>query len=389
MTHPAHAYPHARAVAERAHAHMARQLASTGADDEGREGDGGPPGAGHAPGAHALAAVIDTAFWASLRREEGYAPRISLAFLAPGHAVRPLTFGRRIALDAVALARLAPAVERPGIHLGVWPDGAGPVLWGTTHDVPRLCLVLEVVAPGLLVLKYRRGAEAGKFVNLAVLEGDQVTVLDERDPAPAGCPPLLASLLGVAAPAPTPRAAGDVLVRLAVSMRAHGRGGTLLVVPPGERWRESVVPSIPYAVAPAYTELADLVRRDARARRGRGWGESARRVVDAVAGLTAVDGATVLGADFTVLAFGAKIARRRESAPVEAVLASGPARSAAPLALTPTELGGTRHLSAAQFVHDQRDALALVASQDGRFTIFGWAPEARLVRAHRIEALLL
>ena len=40
----------------------------------------------------------------------------------------------------------------------------------------------------------------------------------------------------------------------------------------------------------------------------------------------------------------------------------------------PSQLGGTRHLSAAQFVHDQRDAIALVASQDGRFTVFAWSP---------------
>ena len=40
----------------------------------------------------------------------------------------------------------------------------------------------------------------------------------------------------------------------------------------------------------------------------------------------------------------------------------------------PGALGGTRHLSAAQFVRDQPDALALVASQDGRFTIFAWSP---------------
>ena len=381
---PPPAYPHARAVAARVHAHLARRRAAAAADAGGASADAGVD----VPDADAVAAVIDTAFWASLRREEGYTPRISLAFLPPGRAERPLTFGRRIALGAVALARLAPAVERPGIHLGVWPDGAGPVVWGTTHDVPRLCLVLEVVAPGLLVLKYRRGAGAGKFVNLAVLEGDEVTVLDGHDPALAGCPPLLASLLGVAAPGPPPGAAGEVLVQLAVSMRAHGRGGTLLVVPPGERWRDSLVRSIPYAVVPPYAELADLVRRDARARRGRRWGERARRVVDAVAGLTAVDGATVLAADFTVLAFGAKIARRGQSAPVEAVLAIG-AEAAPPLALTPTELGGTRHLSAAQFVHDQHDALALVASQDGRFTVFAWAPADAMVRAHRIEALLL
>ena len=42
--------------------------------------------------------------------------------------------------------------------------------------------------------------------------------------------------------------------------------------------------------------------------------------------------------------------------------------------LHPSQLGGTRHLSAAQFVHDQRDAVALVASQDGRFTVFAWSP---------------
>jgi hypothetical protein len=55
----------------------------------------------------------------------------------------------------------------------------------------------------------------------------------------------------------------------------------------------------------------------------------------------------------------------------------------------PTEHGGTRHLSAAQFVYDQRDALALVASQDGRFTIFAWSPCENMVHAHRVDVLLL
>jgi hypothetical protein len=55
----------------------------------------------------------------------------------------------------------------------------------------------------------------------------------------------------------------------------------------------------------------------------------------------------------------------------------------------PGQLGGTRHLSAAQFVHDQRQAVALVASQDGRFTIFAWSPCECAVHAHRVEVLLL
>ena len=55
----------------------------------------------------------------------------------------------------------------------------------------------------------------------------------------------------------------------------------------------------------------------------------------------------------------------------------------------PSQLGGTRHLSAAQFVYDQRDTLALVASQDGRFTIFAWSPCEDMVHAHRVDTLLL
>jgi hypothetical protein len=55
----------------------------------------------------------------------------------------------------------------------------------------------------------------------------------------------------------------------------------------------------------------------------------------------------------------------------------------------PTEHGGTRHYSAAQFVYHQRDALALVASQDGKFTVFAWSPCEEMVHAHRVEALLM
>ena len=66
-----------------------------------------------------------------------------------------------------------------------------------------------------------------------------------------------------------------------------------------------------------------------------------------------------------------------------------PIEGSAPRPCIPPQLGGTRHLSAAQFVHDQRDAVALVASQDGRFTVFAWSPCENMVHAHRVEALLL
>ena len=73
------------------------------------------------PDAHAIESIVDAAFWASVRREEGYIPKISLAFLRPLEEIHPLIFEEPLPLEPGALTRLAAAVERPGIHLGVWP----------------------------------------------------------------------------------------------------------------------------------------------------------------------------------------------------------------------------------------------------------------------------
>ena len=102
-----------------------------------------------------------------------------------------------------------------------------------------------------------------------------------------------------------------------------------------------------------------------------------------------VDGATVMTFQFELLAFGAKIGRREGSPQVPAARVAEPVEGDRPLVVHPTQLGGTRHQSAAQFVHDQHDALALVASVDGRFTIFAWSEPDQIVSAYRVEALLL
>jgi hypothetical protein len=74
---------------------------------------------------------------------------------------------------------------------------------------------------------------------------------------------------------------------------------------------------------------------------------------------------------------------------VEHVVVTEPVEGSVVERMNPGQLGGTRHFSAAQFVHDQRGAIALVASQDGRFTIFAWSAYDDSVHAHRVEVLLL
>jgi hypothetical protein len=371
------AYPAARVVAPTLYRHFRGRLEAAGQDAMEL-----------LPDPEAIENVIDAAFWASLRREEGYVPKISLALLKPEHTISPLIFERPLALGAAALSRLAPAVERPGIHLGVARNGRDLAVWGTTRTIPAFCLVLEVVDPGLLVVKHRV-SESGKFVNVLVLEGDQIKIVDERASSLPDCPPLLTSLLGFEAPSSWHDSV-NVLVELAVSMRAHGRGGSLLVVPAtSETWRESIVQPIAYPVLPPFTELADLMREDPIERHQRRWQDALDRSVEAIAGLTAVDGATIVTDQYDLRAFGAKIGRREGGTRVQEVVVTEPIEGSAPATVHPAELGGTRHLSAAQFAQDQRDAVALVASQDGRFTIFAWSPCEEIVHAHRVESLLL
>ena len=88
-------YPAARQVASIVQDHFARHIAV--ARGQGRLD------LGVEPDAESIEAIIDTAFWASLRREEGATPTISLALLPPGHAGQALTFNFQADLQGTAV----------------------------------------------------------------------------------------------------------------------------------------------------------------------------------------------------------------------------------------------------------------------------------------------
>ena len=185
MTQPA--YPAARAAALRVYPHYSRNLATNHVDGEGKSE--------LLPDVETIEAIIDVAFWASLRREETYTPRLSLAFVAPTQVDMPLIFERAVPLASQPLTRLGPAVERPGIHLCVWRQDGDLLVWGATRNLPQSCFVVEVVAPGLLVLKHSRGDDSSKFVNVAVLQGDEIKMVDQNTAIAPDCPELITSIV--------------------------------------------------------------------------------------------------------------------------------------------------------------------------------------------------
>src|ERR1051325_10624906 len=97
------AYAVARVVAPRIYKHFSSH----------QHVDGGPEAVAveTIPDEAAIEAMIDTAFWASLRREEAYVPKISLAFLTPAETDHPLLLEQPLALDPAVLTRVSPAVE--------------------------------------------------------------------------------------------------------------------------------------------------------------------------------------------------------------------------------------------------------------------------------------
>ena len=345
------------------------------------------------PDKQTIETIINTAFWTSLQREEGYSPRMSLAYISPEQAGRAMRFEQPLPLDPRILTKLSPAIKSSGLLLGIWRDGQNRLsLWGTVRVLPQNCFVLEILEPALLVVKQNRDVNSDKLTNILILSGEEIKEIDESAANFSNRPEILSEMLPFGA-INSVEAQFNVPLQLAAAMRQHGCGGSLLIVPPqSKEWLESLVLPLSYSISPAFTRLTEIIQQSvgvAAQDLNQEFFSELTYAIKAISGLTAVDGATVITDKYELLAFGAKIKRRTKSPQIEQMSISEPVIGNKAETVRLIEYGGTRHLSAAQFVQDQPDSVALVASQDGRFTIFTWSPLEKTVHGYRIEVLLL
>jgi hypothetical protein len=85
-----------------------------------------------------------------------------------------------------------------------------------------------------------------------------------------------------------------------------------------------------------------------------------------------VDGATIVNTSLDVIGFGAKTKEGEQAARFD-ITEIDPLEHEGFVSTIPVEkFGGKRHQSAARFVYEQHDAIALVASQDGHVTALVW-----------------
>ena len=237
-------------------------------------------------------------------------PRISLAFVAPGAVRHPLMFERPLPLAAGR----SPA-SRP-------PSSAGHPSRRLARRRPVLRLGRHAQAARLLLRPRSRRARAPG--RQAQPRRGIRKVRERRRPAgrsgqdhrravraPAGLPGAADLAARVRCPDAS-RESVNMLIHLAVSMRAHGRGGALLVVPR----RRGTGGGIHRAARPVRPRAA--VRRarraDALARPpgnpGSGWVDALRRAVDGRRRPDRGRRRHVITDQYELLAFGAKIVRR-------------------------------------------------------------------------------
>jgi len=310
-----------------------------------------------------LAALVNAMFWASVTTEEGR-PTTGIVSLCPPDHPNASSFEEPVAVTRESLVRLLTAL--PVTALAAYPSGSGCRIWGYLHQWPFFEPTVRIVRPGALVV-------LGQHDTHAVLSEGRVRI----PPKPVGffnLAHILETNLEVSEQNDRLRLT-FALQLMMLAMQKHGHGGTILMGPStGDGWLRSVRASHVFQ-APTTSHLCQLMQDIATLQAARvadgvdAHREQFRRSLDRTGQLTAVDGALVLREDLTVVGFGAKLVvdgAEFEVARFDALVSS-------PLEPMPvSELGGTRHQSAARFVRQHPDTSVLVSSQDGRMTLFSW-----------------
>ncbi|MFV0438703.1 MAG: putative sensor domain DACNV-containing protein [Desulfopila sp.] len=342
---------------------------------------------GAIPSSEHLAAIIDGAFWTSFYREEDNEITVSLIFTESEKSFDTFLFDHPILFDVRNLVKLGAALENPRADIGVWPDDDGQLqIWGfktRAEDVLIADLWIQALEPGRVLVTFggkSLGAiidNQGVFVDHANL---MQTVIPQLSLPQAGGSDGLLEMVRYTS-----------LLTIARAMRAHGRGGTLLIVPGNsDGWLRSIAVPVPYTGGASFLEsdydvaqkptllgpvtdfFSALIKKKQSSQR-----DKFSRVIaqidqqcQRIARLTAVDGALVMTFDRFVYCFGAKIVRAegQEVPTVFKVLKPYEGHTGEVVSLM--DVGGTRHQSAVMFAHANPGAVAIVVSQDGGVSFF-------------------
>jgi hypothetical protein len=346
-----------------------------------------------------LAFLVETAFRASLKREEGRYPSFQLfASLAKGpEPLLDLRFSQPVPLCVAALHRLSPGIPpRPYAFVvkegpeGLWLEGAARVEYsGFAALRGRLDYHGGTLFPGLSL------QVAGPARIRAALFSDDapVTYLELREGGLSishdnAFSPVFLPLCRQAA-ATLSRSGADAgalpslvkatLARVFSLAVAAGHGGMFVFLPPGMAGAAEAPGLMTPGVGVSWPNLGRVAQNLAAAEphyatHVEQW-ETATRVA---AQASCVDGAVILDAALSVLSFRVELLAREDER-LPACVALRPDASE-PTPLQPIDISGfgTRHRSAVRFCAKVPGAVAVVVSQDGEMRECVRLPDGRV-----------
>ncbi len=328
----------------------------------------------YVPDCTEIGEVLQVALWSSVLRDEGRVVRFTINLRPRTTPSRVIPFARPIGFTAAQLAKLSMATtpDVSAVHVGPGADGL-EIFGIDTVFGDASAVRVEVLGPATVAIK--SGSVTVAFIsgnNAELISVDiyaKYFFIDVRFPAEHG-------------------ADSDREHRffdIARAMHRHGHGGTLLVL--GSDTTASRVSELSSSIEPHY-ELAhafDGLREvDAAEASIFGAMQTATSASEArdlfsqlratevlhfqyISGLartTAVDGATVVSWEGSLLAFGCKILLQNRPL----LRLRRPTAAAASL-VDLADFGGTRHQSAARFVGMNPGSRAIVSSQDAKVSI--------------------
>ncbi len=363
--------------------------------------------------------LLQTAFWASLLREEGVFHSFDLTiFPKPSDETQEFAesyiFEKSIPFTSKNLAKLSWALESTNNKIGVWLNNEIFEIWGFTEHSGSFFEIKSFDA-GQLIISFPLSLQSQnpkkqlltgtelRFLSNSLSEKIRNFLLQKKDVLNYSIQEDFLTFL-------TNRLFGIEYFQIAKLMREHGHGGILLIVPSNDKWKESMK-NFGFNTPNAFKKVKKSIQifdqtwknetsHNPSFNFGRFWNifpsdeekiqqyekmkiqnarEDARKGLEKylalISQLTAIDGATVIGYDFSVFAFGAKIkSSRNESLEntqeikyVEIFPFENDSEIKKSKSISEYRKG-TRHLSTVQFVFDNPDSLGIVVSQDGQIS---------------------
>lgn len=338
-----------------------------------------------------VSSLLNDLFWMSMNAEEGRPVVGSVCICSPEEAPRSRSLTTPVEVSPQALVQLF--VASPANPLAIHLEHGVLSVWGFLDACPMFTLRVLVPEVGTLVVSEDTSV-------IAVFQRGAVLLprpIDRTDWAL-----LLAKALGEA-PFPERAALAARFREVAFAMHSQGHGGALVIAPAFEPGGNTADVAIKYRFDPkgsncvrdANDELVTAQQRLQNAMAQSPAGGDVPRLISllessveahrqllikllrSVGELSRIDGAVVMDTDLRVHGFGAKLSGTQESFTVAVLDTITTSVSEVPI----SSLGGMRHQSAARYVHRNTDSMVVVASQDGRLTLFAWVMDRGQVAA--------